>query len=141
MANAIYPKYKEALLGGLSNIALTGTNVKVSLVNADLTPYEASTEFYSDLDDVTDQGVLSTVIITNPTVAAGLFNGDNVSFPAADVQSGDPVAEALLIWIDTGTAGTSRLVAWIDTGVTGLPVTPQGDNIDVNWNTSGIFQL
>ena len=93
------------------------------------------------VDDVTNQGVLSTVIITNPTVAAGLFNGDNVSFPSADVQSGDPEAEALLIWIDTGTAGTSRLVAWIDTGVTGLPVTPQGDNIDVNWNTSGIFQL
>jgi hypothetical protein len=50
-------------------------------------------------------------------------------------------AEALLIYIDTGTAGTSRLVAWIDTSVTGLPVTPNGGDITITWNASGIFQL
>ena len=29
-------------------------------------------------------------------------------------------AEALVLYLDTGVAGTSRLVAYIDTGVTGL---------------------
>jgi hypothetical protein len=43
--------------------------------------------------------------------------------------------------VDTGTAATSPLVAYIDTGVTGLPVTPNGGNITVTWNASGIFQL
>jgi uncharacterized protein YigE (DUF2233 family) len=46
-----------------------------------------------------------------------------------------------VIYIDTGTAGTSPLVAYIDTGVTGLPVTPNGGNINVTWNASGIFAL
>jgi hypothetical protein len=49
--------------------------------------------------------------------------------------------EALVLYIDTGVAGTSRLVAYIDTGVTGLPVTPNGGDITVTWNASGIFQL
>jgi hypothetical protein len=49
--------------------------------------------------------------------------------------------EALLIYIDTGSAATSRLVAYIDTGVTGLPVTPNGGDIVITWNASGIFQL
>ena len=49
--------------------------------------------------------------------------------------------EALVIYIDTGVAGTSRLVAYIDTGVTGLPVTPNGGDITITWSGSGIFQL
>ena len=36
---------------------------------------------------------------------------------------------------------TSPLVAYIDTGVTGLPVTPNGGDIAVAWNASGIFAL
>jgi hypothetical protein len=46
-----------------------------------------------------------------------------------------------VIYVDTGTAATSPLVAYIDTGVTGLPVTPNGGNITVTWNASGIFAL
>ena len=57
-------------------------------------------------------------------------------FPAV---TGNP-AEAILIYIDTGSAATSRLVAWIDTA-TNLPVTPNGGDISIQWNASGIFQL
>ena len=32
-------------------------------------------------------------------------------------------------------------MAFLDTSVTGLPVTPNGGNITVTWNASGIFQL
>jgi hypothetical protein len=49
--------------------------------------------------------------------------------------------EALVIYIDTGTAGTSRLIGFIDTGVTNLPVTPNGGDISITWNASGIFAL
>jgi hypothetical protein len=33
------------------------------------------------------------------------------------------------------------LVAYIDSSVTGLPVTPNGGNIGITWNASGIFAL
>ena len=133
MANAIYPKYKEALLDGLSNSDVNDGTVKVALIDTGTYTYSSAHDFY---DDVT--GVVGTPqTIGNTTVTNGLFDGDNVTFSAV---SGDPV-EALIIYIDTTVAGTSRLVAYIDTGVTGLPVTPNGGDITVTWNGSGIFQL
>jgi hypothetical protein len=76
-------------------------------------------------------------LITTKTVVNGLFDGDNVTYTGVTGNS----VEALVIYVDTGTASTSRLVAFIDTGVTGLPVTPNGGDITITWNASGIFQL
>lgn len=133
MANAIYPKYKEALLDGLANIDINDGTVKVALIDTGVYTYNAAHDFY---DDVT--GVVGTPqTIANTTVTDGLFDGDNVTFTAVTGNS----VEALIIYIDTGSAATSRLVAYIDTSVTGLPVTPNGGDISITWNASGIFQL
>lgn len=134
MANAIYPKFKEALLDGSANIDLNDGTVKVALVDlADYT-YNAAHDFW---DDASAGSVGTPQTIANTTVTNGLFDGDDVTFSSV---TGDP-CEALIIFIDTGTPGTSRLVAYIDTGVTGLPVTPNSGNIGITWNASGIFQL
>jgi hypothetical protein len=135
MANALYPKYKEALLDGLANIDVNDGTVKAVLLDlADYT-YNAAHDF---LDDVAAGARIGTPqTIANTTVTNGLFDGDNVTFPTV---SGDP-AEAILIYIDTGSEATSRLVMFMDTGATGLPVTPNGGDINLNWNNSGIFQL
>jgi len=133
MTNAIYPAYKQALLDASSNSDLNDGTVKVALVDTDTYTYSASHDFLDDLS-----GVVGTAqTIANTTVTAGLFDGDNVTFTAV---SGATV-EALVIYIDTGTSGTSRLVAYLDTGQTGLPVTPNGGDIAITWNASGIFQL
>ena len=133
MTNAIYPAYKQALLDASSNADLNDGTVKVALVDTDTYTYSASHDFLDDLS-----GVVGTAqTIANPPVTAGLFDGDNVTFTAV---SGATV-EALVIYIDTGTPGTSRLVAYLDTGQTGLPVTPNGGDIAITWNASGIFQL
>ncbi len=133
MANAIYPLYKQALLDAAANTDLNDGTVKVALIDTGTYSYNSAHEFYSSVS-----GVVGTPqTIANTTVANGLFDGDNVTFSAVTGNS----AEALLIYIDTGTAGTSRLVAWLDTSVTGLPVTPNGGDITITWNASGIFQL
>lgn len=133
MANAIYPLYKQALLDASSNVDLNDLTVKVALVDANTYTYSAAHEFLSSLT-----GVVGTAqTIANTTVTGGVFDGDNVTFTAV---SGATV-EALVIYIDTGVAGTSRLVAYIDTGQTGLPVTPNGGDITVTWSGSGIFAL
>lgn len=133
MPNAIYPKYKEAVIQSSANSSLTGT-VKVALVDTGTYTYSAAHEFLSSLSGVvgTAQTIGATKSYTN-----GVFDGGDVTFTAV---SGATV-EALVLYIDTGTAGTSRLVAYIDTGVTGLPVTPNGGDITVTWNASGIFAL
>ena len=133
MANAIYPLYKQALLDDSANIDLNDGTVKVALIDTGVYPYTSTDEFYSSVS-----GVVGTPqTINNTTVTNGLFDGDNVTYTAVTGNS----AEALLIYIDTGSAATSRLVAWIDTSVTGLPVTPNGGDITITWNASGIFQL
>lgn len=133
MANAIYPLYKQALLDASANVDLNDGTVKVALVDPGVYTYNAAHEFLTSLT-----GTVGTAqTINNTTVANGLFDGDNVTFTAV---SGNSV-EALVIYIDTGSSATSRLVAYIDTGVTGLPVTPNGGDITITWNASGIFQL
>lgn len=133
MANAIYPKYKEALLGGLTNIDIDGGTVKCALIDTGTYTYNAAHDFLNDIS-----GVVGTAqTIGSTTVTNGLFDGADITYTAV---SGATV-EALIIYIDTGNSATSRLVAYIDTGVTNLPVTPNGGDITVTWNASGIFQL
>ena len=72
------------------------------------------------------------VVFTN-----GVFDGADVTFTSVTGSS----VEALVLYIDTGSAATSPLVAYIDTSVTGLPVTPNGGDIAITWNASGIFAL
>lgn len=132
MANALYPKWKEAIVQASSNSSLTGT-LKAALVDTGTYTYSSAHEFYSSVS-----GVVGTPqTIGSKTYTNGLLDGADVTFTAV---SGNSV-EAIILYLDTGTAGTSRLVAYIDTGVTGLPVTPNGGDISITWNASGIFQL
>lgn len=134
MPNAIYPKWKEAILNGGSNVALNGT-VRATLVDlADYT-YGAAHEFITSVP--AGARVATVTLSVGKTYTNGLFDANDVTFPAV---TGDP-SEALIIWIDTTAEATSRLVAFFDTGVTGLPVTPNGGDINIAWNVSGIFQL
>lgn len=133
MANAIYPLYKQALLDADANVDLDDGTLKVSLVDTGTYTYSAAHDFYDDLTG--EVGTAQT--IANTTVAAGVVDGDNVTFTAV---SGATV-EALVLWLDTGTPATSRLVAYIDTGQTGLPVTPNGGDITITWDAAGIFTL
>jgi hypothetical protein len=133
MANAIYPAYKQALLDGATNIDVNDGTVKVALIDTGTYTYSSAHDFYDDVSGVV--GTPQTIATT--TVTNGLFDGDDVTFTAVSGAS----VEALIIYIDTGSSATSRLVAYIDTGVTGLPVTPNGGDISITWNASGIFQL
>jgi len=133
MANAIYPKYKEAILQSAANSNMSSGTVKVALVDTGTYTYSSAHEFYSSVS-----GVVGTPqTIGTKTFTNGVFDGADVTFTAV---SGATV-EALVIYIDTGTAGTSRLIGFIDTGVTNLPVTPNGGDISITWSGSGIFAL
>lgn len=138
MANAIYPLYKEALITAAANSALNGsgtTGVFVALVDTGTYTYSAADQFYSSLSGIvgTDQEIGATKTYTD-----GVFDGGNVTFTAV---SGATV-EALVIYVKNAGANTTwRLVAYIDTSVTGLPVTPNGGDITITWNASGIFAL
>ena len=134
MANKVYPKYKEALLQASANSALTGT-LKVALIDAADYTYDDSHQFFSDVPGAAVVGTPQT--LANKTYVGGVLDADDATIPSV---SGDQ-SEALLLYLDTGTNSTSRLVAYIDTGVTGLPVTPNGGDINIGWNAAGIIQF
>jgi hypothetical protein len=138
MANALYPLTKQAWLAGTSGYDLDNDTVNdgpsIALVDTGTYTYNAAHDMYNDLSGVvgTDQR------ITSPTVTNGLFDGNNVTYTAV---SGNSV-EALVIYRhNAGANSTWPLVAYIDTSVTGLPVTPNGGDISITFNASGIFQL
>jgi hypothetical protein len=138
MANAVYPKYKESLLKEADTLnGLDGTTTSapmVALVDTGTYTYSSSHQFYSSLSGIvgTDQ------IITTPTTTNGTFDGDDVTFTSV---SGASVEALVLYRHNTGANTTWRLVLYEDTSVTGLPVTPNGGNIVITWNASGIFTI
>lgn len=132
MASAIYPKYKEAILQSAANSNMSSGTVKAALIDTAVYVYSAAHEFYSSVS-----GVVGTpVTLTTKTFTNGVFDADNSTWTGVSGAS----VEAVIIYIDTGVAGTSRLIAYIDSG-TGLPVTPNGGDIISTWNGSGIFAL
>jgi type IV secretory pathway VirB2 component (pilin) len=76
--------------------------------------------------------------LASKTSTNGVADAADITFTAV---TGD-VSEALVIYKDTGVAATSPLLAFIDTA-TGLPVTPNGGNINVVFDngTNKIFKL
>ncbi len=133
MANALYVKWKEALLQFTSNNNLSAGTVKCALVSAGYT-YSSSDQYWS----AASASVVGTPqTIGSKTFTNGVFDGSDVTYTSV---SGSQVV-ALILYIDTGSAATSPLVAFIDTGVTNLPVTPNGGDILVTWSASGIFSL
>lgn len=133
MANAIYPKFKEALWLQSANSNANSGTLRVALVDTATYTYNAAHEFLSSLT-----GTVGTAqTLGSKTFTNGVLDAGDATFPTVTGAT----VEALVFYIDTGTAGTSRLVAFIDTGVTGLPVTPNGGDIVVTWNASGILAL
>lgn len=141
MANAIYPIYKTALMQAAANVSLDQDNSTdgpfCALLDTGTYTYNAAHDFFNDLSGIvgTDQRITAPTV---GSVSQGTFDGNNLTYTAV---SGNTV-EALGIYRKNSGANTTwRLVAYMDTSVTGLPVTPNGGDITVTWNASGIFTL
>jgi hypothetical protein len=132
--NRIYPKYKEAVLSSAANSSLTAGTVRAMLVDTADYVYSDTHEFLSSVG--AGARVATSAALASKTVVDGVFDAADTVFSAA---TGDP-SEAMILYIDTGVDATSRLVVYLDTE-TGLPVTPNGADINVAWNASGIFSL
>lgn len=132
MASDVYPKTLEQLWQGGVNLA--SGNVKAILVDVADYTYNVAHDFLDDVPAaarVATSGNLASKTFTN-----GVFDAADVTFSAV---SGDQ-SEAIIIYLDTGTETTSRLLVYIDSA-TGLPVTPNSGDIEVQWNASGIASL
>lgn len=135
MPNALYGKGREGFLGG--DIDWDADTIKVIAVDAGA--YTVSIDVHEFLSDIAAGARIAiSAALTAKTKALGVAAAANVIFSAVAGAS----IEAIAIIQDTGVEGTSRLIAYIDSA-TGLPVTPNGGDINLNWDTgvNKIFKL
>ena len=140
MANALYPKYKEKLLnpgtlGTTSGTAvdLSDDTIKVALIDTGTYTYSSAQEYYSDLTGI----VAISNALASKTVTNGVFDAADLTLTGVTGVS----VEGYVIYKDTGTSSTSPLIAFFDTAAGGLPFTPNGGNLLIQWNASGIFSI
>lgn len=135
MANALYDKGRQKFLDG--EIAWSSDDIKLVLVDsATYTVDLAADEFLSDI--IAGARVSVSPNFTTKSSDEGVAGADDVVLSAVT----GPESEAIVIYKDTGTEATSPLIAYIDSA-SGLPVTPNGGNIIITWDTGPnlIFKL
>lgn len=131
MANGIYALSKENY--PMPNLLVN--NIKVVLTRG-YVPNFTTHEFLTSI------GAPNRVSISpnlgGKTFTLGVFDANNVTFTAVPAGL---ACDYLIIYYDTGAPATSRLLCGLDTGFVGLPVVPDGSDIQVTWAAAGIFAL
>jgi hypothetical protein len=134
MTNALYRLGAEKLTSAA--IDLVADTIKVALVKTAYTPNLATDEFYST---VSTHVIGTPVTLTGKSDTLGVFDAADPTFSA--VAAGD-TALGVVIYKDTGVAGTSPLIALIDQ-ITGFPLATNGGDIQIVWSNGAykIFSL
>lgn len=137
--SALYGPYKEDLLDSTAPDLLT---VAVKLVLVDSADYTINLTLHDFLDDIPALGRVATSgVLAAKTIAGGVFDAADLT-PAFAAATGDP-SEYIVVYNDTpATDATKNLICIFDTG-TGLPVTPNGGDINVAFDNGAnkIFKI
>lgn len=135
MASAVYPIANDEFLNG--DIDLAVDTIKAVLVDAADYTYSNAHNF---LDDVPAGARATNGTGTLASKTIGTV-GNVTTFDAADTTltavTGDP-SEAVVVYKDTGAEATSQLIAYLELTAA---VTPNGGNITLQWNASGLFTI
>jgi hypothetical protein len=134
MANTLYDNGRQGILDG--SISVSTGAVQALLATSGYTPNTAT---HANVSDVGSGNIVArSSAFASKTETAGVFNAANVTFPAVTGSA----CSYIILYINSGTDSTSRLIAIIDTA-TGLPVTPNGGDITITWDTGAnkIFKL
>lgn len=128
MANTVYAKCKEGLAGKQMDWA--NDTIKASLVRG-YTPNFSTHQFLSDVTGAGGTLVATTGALTSKTLTGGVLDAADPAV-ITGVAAGAAINH-IVLYSDTGTPSTSRLWCADDTG-TGLPLTPDGNNIQITWD-------
>ena len=130
MASAVYPKALEAFLK--ADIDLDTVAVNAVLLDLATYTYNAAHDFYDDLTGVvgSESGDLASKTFTN-----GVFDAADITFSSVTgVEVG-----AVAVFVDRGgVASADNLLSYNEFT---SAVTPNGGDITVQWNASGIFSI
>ncbi len=131
MANAWYRKGAEKVL--LAQVNFDTDTIKARLVKNTYAQNLSTDEFISSVTAITGS---TDQTLSNTSVTDGVFDADDITFTA--VPAGE-TSEGVVIYKDTGVAGTSPLLMYIDT-ITGFPLATNGGNVVIQWD-NGAYKI
>lgn len=136
MAGALYDKAREKFLSGA--LSWSNDTIKAVLVPAAYVPNLATHEFLSSIP--AGQRLATTAALTGKTVTAGVADANDTVWPAVTNAS---QGAAIVFIKDTGTDTTSPLILYVDQASAGLPVIPNGGDINLIFDSGAnrIFKL
>ena len=123
MANTFYPKGKTKILTAKINFEIDA--IKAAVVKNTYN-FANGHEFVSDLG----AHVIASEVLQSQSVVDGAFDADDVVFKA--LAAGN-TARAIVLYKDTGVAGTSPLISYLD-DVPGLPAATSGSDLRMTWS-------
>lgn len=126
MASAHYNLTLKKFLD--ADVDMLVDTIKVRLVRTSAYTFSQAHDFADDLP----AAIVTDVTLGSKTTTAGEFDAGDAVFAA--VPAGAAI-DALVIYKDTGVAGTSPLIAYID----GFSVTPNGGDITIQWQGTSPF--
>lgn len=138
MADSFFDSFLNGILGShATRVDLDTDTIKMYLHDAGAGgAMNASTQdFYNDVSAglVGTAYTLANKVIGSPAV--GVFDNTVDPAPAFTSVSGAS-CEALVLFKDTGTPTESDLICWFD-----ITLTPNGGDVNVTFNASGIFKV
>jgi hypothetical protein len=135
MANALYDSGREGFLDG--SIDWDTNDIRCILIDEADDTIDLATDNMLD-DRAVASRVATSGAFASKTVTAGVADAADVTLTSV---TGD-ISESIDIYYHTGVESTSALICNIDTA-TGLPVTPNGGNITIQWDSGAnrIFKL
>ena len=137
MASAVYPKALQSFLTQSPSIDVDGDTIKVAAV--DLTVDYAYSATHQYKSSVTSYSGSTDATLSSVTGTSGTMDAADLSPAWASLaQSSTKTIGALVVYKDTGTASTSPLIAYIELA---SAVTPNGGDINITFNASGILSI
>ena len=132
MANSLYARGKQRILE--KQISFKDDDIQALLVSADYIPDLSTHEFLADVQAYALGGGAKP--LADKTTTLGVFDASDVTWSHV---AGGATAKAVVLFKNTGEAGTSPLLGYIDT-ITGFPVATNGSDITVQWD-NGAFKI
>lgn len=136
MASGMYTNFKENCLTQAIALDFDTALIEARLVNTGTDYTYSAAHVYAD--EVTEYLSTTDQPLSNKTMTGGTFdNTQTVTFSSVAID-GAKTADAVVIFHDTTTETTSPLICYLEFVAS---VTPNGGDIIVDWNGSGLFSL
>jgi hypothetical protein len=140
LANTLYNPAKEGFV--LGEIDWDTAVIKAALVRA-YTP-SAAHKFVSDVTGAGGVIAATSAALGTKTGTSGVADAADLTFTAV---ASNASGHGILVFQSSAVTGgadvaatAQRVIAYYDTG-TNLPITPNGGDITVSWNASGLFSI